>query len=173
MAILNPGFEDVGAISGEAEHWNLVTFVAAERIAGFGPAPHRAWEGFERWADFTRSFAPGELAVGFFDPLAEGYEDFEDSWDNDFYLFELPTGHVVVCPFSGGAVEDMESGWLVAAFAWSLDEVATTTGEFDGEDREDFEEQWRGNESYAWSLVEVTTEVGLFDGEDAEDFEDW
>ena len=168
MAIMNPGFEDTGALSGEAEHWTLVTFVTAERIAGFGPAPYRAWEDFERWADFMQSFAPGELAIGFFDPLAEGYEDFEDAWDNDFYLFELPSGHVVVCPFGGGAVEDMEGGWLIASFAWSLDEITTTTGDFDGEDFEDFEGQWRGNEDYAWGLGDVTTETGL-----VEDFEDW
>ena len=107
MAVLNPGFEDGGVLPGEAEHWTLVTFTALERIAGFGPEPFKAWEDFERWADFLATLEPEDIAIAFFDPRAEGYEDFEESWNNEFYLTELPTGHVITAPFSGGAVEDM------------------------------------------------------------------
>lgn len=56
MAILNPSFEDAGAVTGEAEHWTLVTATTLERIAGFGPAPHEACEGFERWFDLALVF---------------------------------------------------------------------------------------------------------------------
>jgi len=44
MTLLNPSFEDAGAAPGQAAHWTLLTSVAAERLAGFGPNPHRAWE---------------------------------------------------------------------------------------------------------------------------------
>ena len=39
MAILNPSFEDAGALPGEAEHWVLQTVTGAERIAGFRVTP--------------------------------------------------------------------------------------------------------------------------------------
>ena len=73
MAILNPSFEDAGPEPGMAEHWTLATSVAGQRIAGFGPTPHRAWEDFERWFELRLSFPPGSLALAFFDPIAEGW----------------------------------------------------------------------------------------------------
>jgi hypothetical protein len=171
MAILNPGFEEPGEHPGEAAHWTLITFVASERIAWFGPKPHRAFEDFERWIEFRDSFNDGDLGIAFFDPLPEGSEDFDESWSNDFYLFELPTGHVVLCPFSGGAAEDMEDGWLSTPFAWDLDEVTIATGVFDGETQEDFEDVWRSNENYAWHLADVSTDTATFDGGSVEGFE--
>jgi hypothetical protein len=50
------------------------------------------------------------------------------------------------------------------------------TGSFDGEPREDFEEQWSSNQTYAWSWSGVTSATGMFDGgvQNREDFEnDW
>jgi hypothetical protein len=41
MAILNPSFEDAGALPGEAEHWTLSAVTSLEEIAGFGAAPKR------------------------------------------------------------------------------------------------------------------------------------
>ena len=176
MAILNPSFEDAGAQPGEAEHWTLQTFASRERIAGFGPAPHEAWEGFERWFELALTFAAGGLAIAFFDPLAEGYEDFEEAWDNDLYMTELPSGQVVTAPFGGGAVEDLEDGWDNTVYAWSWNDVGSVTGVFDGEPREDFEDQWSGNQSYAWSWGSVSSATAMFDGgaQNREDFEnDW
>ena len=101
MPIQNPSFEDSGAIPGEAEHWTLLTVTSLERIAGFGPAPHEAWEGFERWFELLDDFDGLAVAIAFFDPLAEGYEDFEEAWSNDIYLTELPTGQVFVAVENG------------------------------------------------------------------------
>jgi len=81
MAILNPSFEDAGGEPGTAEHWTLATSVAGQRIAGFGPSPHRGWEDFDRWFELRLSFVPGSLALAFFDPIAEGFEDFEEAWN--------------------------------------------------------------------------------------------
>ena len=50
------------------------------------------------------------------------------------------------------------------------------TGSFDGEPREDFEDQWAGNQSYAWSWGSVSSAAAMFDGgaQNREDFEnDW
>jgi len=50
------------------------------------------------------------------------------------------------------------------------------TGVFDGEPREDFEDQWRSNQSYAWSWGSVTSATAMFDAgaQNREDFEnDW
>ena len=173
MAILNPSFEDAGPEPGMAEHWTLATSVAGQRIAGFGPTPHRAWEDFERWFELRLSFPPGSLALAFFDPIAEGFEDFEEAWSNDLYLTELPSGQVITAPFGGGAVEDMEDGWSNDPFATDWSGVTAVTGIFDGEPREDFEDEWRSNQSYAWLWAALTTQTALFDaGTDPdEDFE--
>ena len=176
MAISNPSFEDAGASPGEAEHWTLQTVTSLQRIAGFGPTPQEAWEGFERWSVLLDEFDCLTVAIAFFDPLAEGFEDFEDAWDNDIYLTELPTGHVVTAPFGGGAVEDLEYGWRNVPYAWSWTEVAVVTGQFDGEPREDFEELWRSNQLYSWTWGSVTSSAAKFNaGADSnEDLEnDW
>lgn len=173
MAILNPSFEDAGAEPGAAQHWTLSTSVAGQRIAGFGPTPHEAWEGFERWFELFVSFPPGALALAFFDPIAEGFEDFEEAWSNDLYLTELPSGQVITAPFGGGAVEDMEDGWSNVPFTTDWSAVTAVTGIFDGEPREDFEDEWRNNQSYAWQWAALAAQTALFDaGTDPdEDFE--
>ena len=176
MAILNPSFEDAGAHPGAAEHWTLQTFTGLRRIAGFGPVPHRAWEDFERWSELLDDFDGLTVAIAFFDPLAEGVEDFEESWDNDLYLTELPTGQVVTASFGGGAVEDMEDGWSNVPYATAWEDVASVAGLFDAEPREDFEEQWRSNQAFAWAWSDVVSGAALFDGgaQSVEDFEnDW
>ena len=173
MATLNPSFEDAGTLPGEAEHWTLQTFTSVERVAGFGPAPHEGWEGFERWFELALGFAASDLAVALFDPLAEGYEDFEDAWDNDLYLTELPTEHVITAPFGGGAVEDMEDGWDNDPFATAWEEVAGVVGQFNSEPREDFEEGWRWNELFAWAWADVVGVIAGFDdgSQTVEDYE--
>ncbi|OGR04453.1 MAG: hypothetical protein A2284_09430 [Deltaproteobacteria bacterium RIFOXYA12_FULL_61_11] len=173
MTLLNPSFEDAGAAPGQAAHWTLITSVAAERLAGFGPDPHRAWEDFERWSELVLSLGQGDVALAFFDPLAEGFEDFEDGWDNDLYLIELPSGHVIAAPFGGGAVEDLEEGWDNVPYARAWEEVAGVTGIFDGEPVEDFNEQWHGNESFLWEWEMAVGVIAAFDGatQNFEDFE--
>ena len=176
MAIQNPGFENGGANPGDAEHWTYLTVTSLERLAGFGPTPHEAWEGFERWFDLLNDFGTLTVAIAFFDPLAEGHEDFEEAWNNDIFLTELPTGQVETAPFGGGAVEDMEDGWSNTSYITEWELVPDITGQFDDEPREDFEDQWRSNQSYAWSWAALTSQTAMFDaGTDSnEDFEnDW
>jgi hypothetical protein len=164
MTILNSGFETAGQQPGEAEHWILVSSTSLESIAGFGPLPLLGWEGFDRWHEHLNELDDSELVLAFFDPAVEGYEDFEQAWDNDLYLTDLPTGHVVAAEFHGGTVEDLEDGWDNVPFAWSWGDVIEAAAIFDGEDRENFEDGWRNNEHFAWLWSGVSAEVVLFDG---------
>ena len=138
MGLLNPSFEDAGAAPGEAAHWTLTTFCSAERLAGFGPAPARAWEDFERWFALHAAFVAGDVALAFFDPLAEGLEDFEEAWDNVYFLLELPTGQIDAAACDGDAVEPFEGGWANASYATAWEQVSGIVGVFDAEPREDF-----------------------------------
>lgn len=163
MAILNPSFEDAGVYPGEAEHWTLVAYTSLERIAAFGPIPYQAWEDFERWTEFMEYFGPGDLSVAVFDPLAQNYEDFEEYWDNDTYLFELLPGYIASASFGGKAVEDAEDGWENDTYFMYWSEVSSVAGLFDGEPYEDFERLWNDNQLYAWSWGDVTSETAYFD----------
>ena len=173
MALLNPRFLLPGDHPGEAAHWTLTVFTSLERFAGFGPEPYQACEGFERWTELLRDIDAVVIAFALFDALPEAVEDFEDAWQNDAYLFELPTGHIIRAAFGGKAEEDLETGWQNDLFAWLWEEVPSVTAVFDGDPREDFEEGWRGNENFAWSWSDVSDEMALFnDGiDDNEDFE--
>ncbi|MBN2527608.1 MAG: hypothetical protein JXR76_14540 [Deltaproteobacteria bacterium] len=164
MPVQNPGFETAGDEPGQAAHWTILSFASLERFAGFGPKPHQAFEDFDRWTEFLDELGQSNIAIAFFDPLAEGFEDFEDAWQNDFYLYELPTGHVITAPFSGGAVEDMERNWANDTWLNNWDEVTSVIGFFDGEPAEDYEEQWKDNELYAWEWTDVTAARAWFDG---------
>lgn len=161
MPLLNPRFEEAGAEPGAAAHWTLVTFVAAERIAAFGPAPARAWEDFERWSKLQLTLEASDVAIGFFDPRSEGLEDFEEAWGNDHYLREWPTGQAVACLFDGEPVEDFAHGW-VDGFLDDWTAVAAFVGLFDGEPREDFEQAWLANGAFVAAWAEVTTAAAAF-----------
>jgi hypothetical protein len=173
MALLNGGFEDAGALPGEAAHWTLTASTSLEAIAGFGAAPEEAWEGFERWFPWLSDLADVVVVRAFFDGALSGFEDLEEGWANDIYLRELPFGQLVTCPFGGGAVEDGETGWNNAPFALDWEDVLAEAGQFDGEPREDFDDQWRSNESYARTWGEVVSAPALFTAgvRPVEDFE--
>jgi hypothetical protein len=173
MSILNPSFEDQGALPGEAAHWTLTAVTSVQEIAGFGTSLEQAWEDFERWCEFLGDFATILNARAFFDLSANGYEAFDRGWGGGAFFWELLPAQVVPAAFGPDDVEDCESGWNNASFLWTWDSVSSVVGQFDGEPCEDFEEQWRSNESYAWSWLSVTSSPAMFDGgaQTAEDFE--
>ena len=176
MTVLNPSFEDAGLLPGEAEHWTLVTVASLEAIAGFGAAPELAFEGFERWGELWFALEDVSVVRAFFDPALEGLEDFEETWENDLYLFELPPAQQIPASFGPDDLEDCEGGWDNDSFAMSWAEVAGAAGVFDGEPREDFEDQWSGNQAFAWTWDAVASATALFDAASQahEDFEnDW
>ncbi|MGN6107487.1 MAG: hypothetical protein ACTHU0_20425, partial [Kofleriaceae bacterium] len=162
MAIRNPRFEDAGAQPGSAAHWTLVTFVAAERVAAFGPAPVRGWEDFERWTELKLAFAAGDLALGLFDALPEGREDFDEAWDNDLYLRAWSAGHSEACVFDGAPLERFDHGWATDTFVDDWSALADAAGVFDGQPREDFEDAWLGNHAFLWTWSTVTSVAAVF-----------
>ena len=170
MPILNPGFEDAGAEPGQAAHWTLRTFVARERIAGFGPAPHRGVEDFARWAG-TWLGALEDVVVGVFEPLREAREAFEGGWDNDTFAFELPIGSMVIGSFSGATSDGLEAGWGAGPFLGLWADVLAARAVFDGGPEEDFAGGWRANEGFAWVWDDVGAHRATFDGEAQETFE--
>lgn len=164
-ALLNPSFEDAGALPGDAAHWTLTAFTSLEVVAGFGTAPEKAWEDFADWYPFLGGLADVPVVLAFFDGNAEGFEDFEEGWANNLHLLELPPAQLVPCPFGGGLdVEDCETGWSNAAYArdWAL--VTSVTGLFDGQPREAFDVHWRSNEAYARTWETLPASAALFDG---------
>ncbi len=170
MPVQNPSFEDAGTEPGLALHWVLTTFVARERIAGFGPAPERGREDFERWFGWRRGLGDGAVVVAVFEPLREALEAFEGGWDNDLFAWSLPEGAVVLALFDGRPVDDLELGWSAGFLArWA--DVANVEARFDGGPAEGFEESWRGNEAFLWSWADVTATAASFDGRPAETFE--
>ncbi len=122
MALLNPSFEDEGALPSEADHWTLTAVTSLEVLAGFGTAPEDAWEDLERWFTLLASLDDVTVVLAFFDTVAEGHEDFEEGWANAVYLHELPPAQLVTCAFGGGAVEDCETGWSNVPYLrnWAL-----------------------------------------------------
>jgi hypothetical protein len=67
----------------------------------------------------------------------------------------------------------MESGWANVPYTTAWEDVTAVVGMFDGEPGEDFEEQWRSNESYAFAWGSVASAAAMFDGgaDPDEDFE--
>ena len=173
MPILNPSFEDEGALPGEAAHWTLTAVTILEEIAGFGTLPEQASEDFERWFELLAELDSVLTSRAFFAPGTDGFESFTTGWGAGAYLFDLPPAQVVPVPFSVDAVEDCETGWRNATFAWSWDDVTSVAGQFDGEPREDFDDQWSGNQSFARDWGAVTAATAMFDGgvQDRENFE--
>lgn len=163
-SILNPGFETAGALPGQAEHWTLTAYTSRERIAGFGPGHLLGWEGFERWHELLRELEDAQTVRAFFDPHAEGYEDFEEAWDNDVYLWEAPTGHLAAALFHGGETEDLEAEWDNVPFARTWGAVAEAPAAFHGEPVESCGHGWHANEQYIWDWAGVTEDAARFDG---------
>lgn len=171
MPIQNPSFEDAGTEPGLAAHWTLETFVARERIAGFGPPPHRGCEDFERWFGWRNALDASAVLVAVFEPLREALESFEGGWDNDLFAWALPEGAIAIGEFTGRPVDDLEVGWSAGPFLERWADAASTRGRFDGESAEDFEESWRRNEGFGWRWADVTGRAAVFDGVSAETFE--
>jgi hypothetical protein len=163
MALLNPSFEDAGAIPGEAAHWTLTAVTSAEEIAGFGAAPEEAWEDFERWFDLLDSINDVVVVLAFFDGALKGYDAFESGWANAVYLYDLPPAQLVTATFDGFAIEAFETGWSNVPYAREWTDVVSATGVFDGEPRETFEHGWRGNQLYAWTWAAVASSTAMFD----------
>lgn len=172
MPLLNHSFEDEGALPGEAAHWTLSAVTRREEIAGFGVAPEQAWEDFERWFELSRDLGAAPTARAFFGVGVDGFDAFAAGWGAGVFRWDLAPAQLVPGAFSAADIEHCESGWSNEPFHLSWEDSPASTALFDGEPREDFEDQWRSNEGYAWSWSSVTASLAMFDG-GAQAFEDF
>lgn len=170
MALLNPSFEDEGALAGEAAHWTLTAVTSLEAIAGFGAAPEQAWEDFERWLDLAADISDVLTSRAFLDFSVNGYEAFSQGWGVGAFLLELPPAQVVPATLGPDDIETYESGWSNASYLRDWRQATTATGVFDAEPREDFEDRWRSNEGFAWSWAAVVSTAAAFDAGAVEGF---
>lgn len=168
----NLSFDLGGGAPGLAAGWALRFQSSAEEIAGYGPAPERPQEDFERaWSgneSFLFSFAPTGLEPALFDPAATSVEGFEQGWSqNEAFLRELASIEAAAYSPGPGAklVEDFEALWSGnEAFVTAFAPASLATGPIDG-----FESGWRGNESFLFAFADANLSLGP-----AETFEsDW
>ena len=157
MAIQNPRFEVGGYFPGEAEGWTLNSQASLREFAGFGGEPEIAWERFDQWLEYLGALETPGIVTAFFDNGPEGYEDFEENWKNDLYLWELPDGHV-----EGLGIEKLETGWHNAPYCQRLNETNSEIALFEIHDWDNF--VFNG---YSDLLEQVENEKVLFD-EDSE-----
>nr|MCU0688114.1 hypothetical protein [Polyangiaceae bacterium] len=149
----------------EAAGWALVTQARGQRFAAFRPPPVPCVEDFATWASWKDAFAPGDLVVALFDPLApEGREDFEEGWKNAPFLAELEPALLVPAPFRGGGEADgFEATWVPPpAFTWA--DVASAPALFGGAPLERFEGGWRDNEAFVTTWAAVPSAPAMFNG---------
>lgn len=176
----NLGFESAGASPGTALGWLLAFQSTAEELAGFGPAPERPQEDFERaWlgnSDFLFTFGVTSVEPALYDPSSpESIENFEEEWSaNESFLFEL--GSIVAADFEPGAstklVEDFDARWATNEaflFAFSPSDLFALA-------TETFGSGWRSNQSFVFAFVPAELSAASFDAaatpEPVEDFEE-
>jgi hypothetical protein len=116
MGLVNPTLREEGLTPGSAAGWTLSSFTQAQRLAAFGPAPHRAREDFARWAPFAAAFEEGDLVMALFDPLPEGVEDFEEAWLDGPLLLGLGEAQLATLLFAGAPAEAFDLGPFAASW---------------------------------------------------------
>ena len=160
MALLNPSFEDAGALPGEAAHWTLTGVTSREVIAAFGAARADAFESFERWCPFLDVLAPSSTVLALFDGAREGFEDFEELWANSLYLREFQPA--VLVPLHTPAPETFDGSWVSAGYFHAWGAITSAAASFGPSTAETFEDHWRGIDAFARDLASVATDVARF-----------
>ena len=168
MPIRNPDFSEAGAAPGIPRHWALTSFVRAERLVGFGPAPERGVEDFERWTTLRTVLELQERA--FFDARPEGFEDFAEGFGTDTFAWHFADTANERATFLDQPSEAFESGFSNDAFVMRWDDVSALAARFTGAGREGFERGYR-NDVYVWNLNSVLISPARFNGKPAEVFD--
>ncbi len=91
-------------------------------------------------------------------------EDFDEGWNNDIYLTEIPLASLITLSFHGNDVEAMEQGWQVANYAWSSESLSLATSIFNTQPFENFGAHWNLNQNYAFSWSDVDHDTAEFAG---------
>jgi len=167
MPVRNGNFAEVGPAPGTAMHWTMRSFVRAERVAGFGPAPERGVEDFERWHALSTVLELTERA--FFDARPEGFEDFSDGFRTDTFAWDFVDTTNERLMFQGDSREAFESSFGNDNFVTEWNDAGGLAARFGGATREAFERGHR-NDVYALTLNSVLISPARFNGQIAETF---
>jgi hypothetical protein len=170
VPILNPDFRDADGSTGVPRAWRLVSLVQAERVAGFGEAPARGVEDFERWFHFMTALELGVRA--FFDPRPEGFEDFSEGFGTDTFAWHFEDARSERHTFDGGPAETFERGFSNDAYWVRWADVDAAPSVFGGAPSESFDRGFK-NDVFAWSLLDVTTSHARFTDSAEETFRLW
>ncbi len=168
MPIRNPTFSELGTAPGVPRHWALLSFVRAERVAGFGTAPARGVEDFERWTSLRTALEQTERA--FFDARPEGYEDFTEGFGTDTYAWHFADTPNERATFRSQPAETFESGFGNDTFPLRWADVSAIAAPFSGASHDGFERGHR-NDVYAWTINSVLISPARFGGRLAEVFD--
>lgn len=168
MPIRNPTFSEAGSAPGLPRYWTLSSLVRAERVAGFGPAPERGVEDFERWYTFRAAFEQTERA--FFDARPEGFEDFAEGFGTDTYAWRFEDTQNARASFASEPREAFDRGFSNDPFLVRWADVSAVSALFVGVPSERFERGFR-NDVFAWTISEVLVAPARFGGRIAETFE--
>jgi hypothetical protein len=171
VPILNPDFREADGSTGVPRAWRLVSLVQAERVAGFGEAPARGGEDFERWFHFMATLELGVRA--FFDPRPEAFEDFSEGFGTDTFAWHFEDARSERHTFDGALAETFGRGFSNDAYWVRWADVDAAPSLFGGASAEGFERGFK-NDGFAWSLVHVANTHAAFGGRLAEMFDtDW
>jgi hypothetical protein len=170
VPIRNPEFQEPDGSTGVPRAWRLVSRVQAERVAGFGEAPARGVEDFERWFHFMATL---ELSVrAFFDPRPEGFEDFSEGFGTDTFAWHFEDARSERHTFDVALAETFGRGFNNDAYRVRWADVDAAPSLFGGASAEGFERGFK-NDAFAWSLSDVTTSHAPFAESTEETFSMW
>ena len=177
--VVNPSFEQPGAIPGEAQGWTMTSVATVEEWAAFGPWAVEAFDAWDGTEAFIFAFAPAHLQAAVFGPASKGQESFDAGWGNDTFLFDLASTPTEAAEFDAGSPLQVESfiDWLAGGvWADSWEDVTGKTAIFGPAAMpiETYEEGWANNEGAVFSWAGVLSQAANFDTtpEPVEDFEE-
>lgn len=168
MPIRNPTFAEASDQQGIPRYWQLRSFVRTRRFAGFGPAPERGVEAFERWTAFVTSLERTERA--FFDARPEGIEDFAEGFGTETFAWRFADTRNERARFVGAGAETFAHGFRNDGFRLRWADVDAQSAQFTNMPIERFEVGFK-NDNFAWSMSQATTVAARFTGLAAETFE--
>lgn len=198
MTIQNASFETPGFEPGQADQWSEVYSDGASDIAAFQHHDYytRPYDDFESsWSDnhlAQTAFGLMDIVKALFSGLSQQYENFESGWwqphltltdpHNGAAMLYYYEGNFTRALFSGADADGFTMNWgnspYNQASIYTYAAGAFTAASFDvgvPETKEDFEEEWKDNETATTEIfVAIPAQFDLDTGwiEAREDFEE-
>ena len=196
MTIQNASFETPGFEPGQADQWDEVYDVGASDIAAFQHHDYytRPYDDFESsWSDnhlAQTAFGLMDIVKALFSGLSQQYENFESGWwqphttltdpNNGAAMLYYYEGNFTRALFSGADADGFTMDWghspynQASIYTYAAGTFADALFDAAMEGAEDFEEEWKSNET-AYPTGTFITFIAVFDAgvpETREDFEE-